>query len=91
MLVKTVTDAPWAWKPVVPLNLEMLEEGVLSWLVASRLKNPFAKGNMTKMKLFLPVSKKEAWKLIATPKGLASWFPTRCEGSVLPGRTLEFR
>src|SRR3990172_11101915 len=46
---------------------------------------------MTKMKLFLPVSKKEAWKLLATPKGLASWFPTRCKGRVQPGRTLEFQ
>ena len=55
------------------------------------MKNPFAKGDMTKMKLFLPVSKKEAWRLVATPKGLASWFPTSCKGRVLPGRTLEFR
>ena len=54
------------------------------------MKNPFTKGNMTKMKMLLPISKKEAWKLIATPKGLASWFPTRCKGRVLPGRTLEF-
>src|SRR3989304_8304792 len=55
------------------------------------MKNPFAKGNMTKMKMLLPVSKKEAWRLIATPKGLASWFPTRCKRRVQPGRTLEFQ
>lgn len=54
------------------------------------MKNPFAKGNVTKLKMVLPISKKKAWKLIATPKGLASWFPTVCKGRVAPGQTLEF-
>ncbi len=54
------------------------------------MKNPYSKGNVTKMKMVLPVSKKEAWRLIATPKGLASWFPSKCKGRVQLGQTLEF-
>ncbi len=54
------------------------------------VKNPYTKGSVTKLKMLLPVSKKEAWKLIATPKGLASWFPVTCKGNVRQGGTLEF-
>lgn len=54
------------------------------------LKNPYVKGNVTKLKMLLPTSKKEAWKLIATPKGLASWFPTKCRGRVRKDSSLEF-
>jgi hypothetical protein len=52
--------------------------------------NPYFVGRMTKMKMVLPVGKKRAWKLIATPRGLASWFPDRCDGRVAAGSFLEF-
>jgi len=40
--------------------------------------------------MILPVGKKKAWSLIATPKGLGSWFPAKCTGPVEPGKFLEF-
>lgn len=40
--------------------------------------------------MVLPVGKKRAWRLIATPGGLASWFPSKCIGQVKVGSFLEF-
>ncbi len=54
------------------------------------MNNPYSKGDVTRMKLVLPVSKKEAWRLIATARGLASWCPSKCRGRLLRGQTLEF-
>ncbi len=42
------------------------------------------------MKIVLPVGKERAWRMIATPDGLASWFPTKCTGHMTPGGLLEF-
>ena len=47
-------------------------------------------GRITKIKMVLPVGKKKAWTMIATPRGLAAWFPSRCSGKVLPGNLLAF-
>jgi uncharacterized protein YndB with AHSA1/START domain len=43
------------------------------------------------LKVVLPVGKAKAWRLIATPNGLASWFPAKCAGRVEPGKFLEFQ
>ncbi len=42
------------------------------------------------MKMVLPVGKPRAWDLIATPAGMTSWFPMRCEGRVATGEVPEF-
>jgi len=42
------------------------------------------------MKIILPVGKRKAWSLIATPAGIASWFPAQCRGIVKVGEPLEF-
>ena len=42
------------------------------------------------MKMLLPVGKARAWDLIATAEGLASWLPSRCEGTVEEGEWLTF-
>ena len=52
------------------------------------LKGPNLLGRVTKMKMVLPVGKRRAWELIATPEGLASWFSLKCIGQVKPGRFL---
>jgi len=52
--------------------------------------DPHRRDNFTKMKLVLPVGKQKAWELIATPKGIASWHPLRCEGRVAIGEILEY-
>ena len=51
----------------------------------------FLRDGWTKMKMLLPVGKPRAWDLIATPRGLASWFPVACTGTVGTGRVLTFR
>lgn len=48
------------------------------------------RGLTTKMKMVLPIGKKRAWNLIATPKGLESWLPIKCIGVMEPGNRLEF-
>jgi len=47
--------------------------------VESVLNNPYLHGNVTRMKMILPVGKKKAWKMIATSKGITSWFPRECK------------
>lgn len=54
------------------------------------MANPYLRGNVTKMKTILPVGKRKAWRLIATPRGIASWFPISCTGRVAAGSTLRF-
>jgi hypothetical protein len=48
------------------------------------------RGNRTKMKMLLPVGKARAWAMIATPEGLASWFPKACRGTFAVGQRLWF-
>ncbi len=55
-----------------------------------RLDNPFVRGNVTRLKLLLPCNRKKAWKLIATPSGISSWFPITCKGRVAAGKSLVF-
>src|SRR5436309_1074743 len=43
------------------------------------------------MKMILPVGKKKAWKMIATSKGITSWFPRECKGRASAGNFLSFR
>jgi hypothetical protein len=45
---------------------------------------------MTKIKMVLPVGKRRAWKLIATPKGMMSWLLKECEGEFTRGNDLVF-
>ncbi len=42
------------------------------------------------MKVALPCSKAEAWRLIGTPEGLSSWFPVTVQGRMGIGEMLEF-
>jgi uncharacterized protein YndB with AHSA1/START domain len=51
----------------------------------------FLRGNVTKLKILLPVGKPRAWALIATPEGLASWFPAACRGRAAVGESLAFQ
>ena len=51
----------------------------------------FLRGNVTKLKILLPVGKPRAWALVATPEGLASWFPTACHGKAAAGESLAFQ
>lgn len=53
-------------------------------------ENPFVKGNLTRLRVQLPCHSSQAWKLIATPKGLSSWFPTSVKGRITPGKSIEF-
>jgi len=46
--------------------------------------------HVTKLKILLPVGKEKTWRLMATTKGLESWFPTECHGTVKIGSSLEF-
>ena len=52
--------------------------------------SPYPIGHVTKLKMVLPVGKEKAWSLIATPKGLESWFPSIVQGTMKPGNFLEF-
>jgi len=52
--------------------------------------NAYVGGNVTRMKLILPVGKERAWNWIASAGGLASWLPIRCKGHVARGEPLEF-
>ena len=54
------------------------------------LDNPYLLGNVTRLKVVLPCAKREAWRLIGTPDGLASWFPVSCKGRMAVGEMLEF-
>lgn len=49
------------------------------------------RGLTTKLKMVLPIGKRRAWNLIATPKGLESWLPIKCTGRMEAGNRLEFR
>ena len=51
---------------------------------------PIPRGLITKLKMVLPIGKKRAWNLIATPKGLQSWLPVKCTGRMEPGNWLKF-
>src|SRR5205823_9219629 len=51
----------------------------------------FLRGNVTKLKILLPVGKPRVWALVATPEGLASWFPTACHGKAAAGESLAFQ
>jgi hypothetical protein len=53
-------------------------------------EQPFVRGNLTRLKILLGCNATQAWKIIGTPKGLASWFPTSVKGSIVPGRTIKF-
>jgi uncharacterized protein YndB with AHSA1/START domain len=53
-------------------------------------ERPFVRGNLTRLRVLLGGSRGQAWRLIGTPKGLASWFPASVTGSIVPGRTVEF-
>lgn len=55
-----------------------------------RIKSPYVLGNVTRMKMLLPVGKERAWDLIATSEGLTSWFPAGCAGTVRVGEFLTF-
>ena len=57
---------------------------------AVQLENPYLLGNVTRLKVVLPCSKAEAWRLIGTTQGLASWFPVSCQGRMGVGEVLEF-
>ena len=57
----------------------------------SVLNNPYLHGNVTRMKMILPVGKKKARKMIATSKGITSWFPRECKGRVSAGNFLSFQ
>jgi len=51
---------------------------------------PFMKGNVTRLKLLLPCSMDKAWQLVASPKGLASWFSISVKGRIALGKMIEF-
>jgi len=53
-------------------------------------EQPFLKGNLTRLRVLLGCNRREAWRLIGTPKGVASWFPTSVKGRIEPGNTIEF-
>jgi len=57
---------------------------------SSQTTSPHPQDHLTKIKLILPVGKKKAWRLIATTRGIASWFPTQCKDRVRKGHILEF-
>ena len=48
------------------------------------------RGNVTRLRILLPCSRTAAWQLVASPKGLASWFPTSVKGRIVPGKKIEF-
>ena len=54
------------------------------------INNPYVEGNTTKLKIVLACDKGKAWELIATPVGLAAWFPSRCEGNIIKGEEIVF-
>ncbi len=55
-----------------------------------RFTSPYVLGNVTRMKMLLPVGKERAWDLIETSEGLTSWLPARCNGAVRVGELLTF-
>ncbi len=54
------------------------------------VENPYLLGNMTRLKVAVPSSKTEAWRLVGTTQGLSSWFPLSCKGRMSIGEILEF-
>jgi uncharacterized protein YndB with AHSA1/START domain len=54
------------------------------------VKNPYMRKGVVKFKMILPVGKKRAWELIATPRGIASWLATTCTGNPEPGNVMSF-
>jgi len=54
------------------------------------VENPYFLGNTTRLKVVLPISKAEAWRLIGTSQGLSSWFPVSAKGRMAVGEMLEF-
>lgn len=54
------------------------------------MKNPHIIDSTIRLRIVLPCSKEIVWNLIATPEGLASWFPQSCKGTVAKGKTIEF-
>lgn len=59
-------------------------------LEKSQVENPYLLGNITRLKVVLPCSRSDAWRLIGTGAGLASWFPISCKGRMGIGEMLEF-
>ena len=53
-------------------------------------ETPCVVGNITRMKMLLPVGKARSWDLIATSEGLASWLSKRCTGTATVGGLLTF-
>jgi hypothetical protein len=53
-------------------------------------ERPFVRDNLTRLRVVLGGKKGQAWTLIGTPIGLASWFPTFVKGRIVPGKTIEF-
>ncbi len=53
-------------------------------------EQPFVKGNLTRLRVLLRCNRREAWRLIGTPKGLASWFPSSVKGTLVSGKMIEF-
>ncbi|OLC62701.1 hypothetical protein AUH73_04195 [archaeon 13_1_40CM_4_53_4] len=41
------------------------------------------------MKMILPVGKKRVWRLIASRRGLCSWFPAAIKGRIAVGKMLR--
>lgn len=54
------------------------------------MNNPHIVNNVIKLRVVLPCSKESVWRLIATPEGLASWFPPSCRGVIAKDEIIEF-
>ncbi len=55
------------------------------------MKNPYVDGTSTRLKLVLPCSRKRAWELMGTSKGLGLWFPQAgCSGEIKTGEEIVF-
>ena len=52
--------------------------------------NPYLTGTLTKIKMVLPVGKKQAWNLIATSNGMKSWLLKDCVGDFEQRKPLVF-
>ncbi len=55
------------------------------------LFNPYVRGNVTKLKMVLPIGKERVWNLIAKTEGISSWLTIRCGGEMVVGRLLKCR
>ena len=54
------------------------------------IENPYVQGHITKLKIILPCDGRKAWELIATPEGLAGWFPDCVVGKIAKDEEIEF-